>query len=89
MPQHSYSVGLECQKKNQWLVHDVHERPGISGARPGLAGFHQSWNSGGDQPGNHQGEGSGAEDIQKENMINQTEKVNYFSMYDFAILVTR
>lgn len=49
---------------------EAHERPRRSGARPGLAGFHQSWNSGGDQLGNHQDGGSGVEDAQRECVMN-------------------
>lgn len=52
------------------MAWDTHERPGISGACPGLAGFHQRWISGGDQLENRQDGGNGVEDIHTESMIN-------------------
>ncbi len=55
------------------MAWDTHERPRISGAWPGLAGFHQSWNSGGDQLGNCQGGGNRVEDIQRESMTNEND----------------
>lgn len=56
------------------MAWDTHERPGISGDWPGLAGLHQGCSSVGDQLGNGQDGGNGVEDIQRQSMTNQNDK---------------
>lgn len=47
------------------MAWDTHERPGISEARPGLAGFHQELGQGGSAGARQDGR-NGVEDIQRE-----------------------